>query len=62
MKVAAGFIPLSLSREPADSLDERCTEMAGRLAVEEVGAGAMTGLERGSRCVTALGFVLDLPG
>lgn len=29
---------------------------------EEVGAGAMTVLERGSRGVTALGFILDLPG
>lgn len=62
MKVAAGFIPLSLSREPADSLEERCAEMAGRLAVLEVGVGAMTVLKQGSRSVTALSFILDLLG
>lgn len=30
VKMAAGFLLLSLSREPADSLEEICSEVAGR--------------------------------
>lgn len=58
--MVAGFGLLSLSREPAYSLDGVPSEMAGRLAVEEAGAGAMAVLQRGWRSVAALGLILDL--
>lgn len=60
VKMAASFGLSSLSREPADSLEEVCSEMAGRLAVEEAGAGAIAVLQQRCRSVAALGLILDL--
>lgn len=62
VKMAAGFILPSLGREPAGSLEEICSEMAGRLAVEAVGVGTLAVLQSGCKSVAALGLILDLTG
>ena len=61
LKMAVGFILLSLSREPADSLEEIFAQKwRGGWAGKEAGVGALAVVHRGCRSVAALGLILDL--